>query len=148
MVKIITNQSGAKGFICQGQFITDPYSSECMRSVVDPKQYYGLTDDELIHFKHLEPPKEEPQPKYEELIKNLKGMKFFIVRWSGDACDHNELFDDKCGCHTSNRVDDPIKFFNENQYGDDVVTDLAEMEVGQRYNVDELIQDIEIMRVE
>ena len=75
-------------------------------------------------------------------------MKFFIVRWSGDACDHNELFDDKCGCHTSNRVDDPIKFFNENQYGDDVVTDLAEMEVGQRYNVDELIQDIEIMRVE
>ena len=47
MVKIITNQSGAKGFVCQGQFITDPYSSECMRSVVDPKQYYGLTDDEL-----------------------------------------------------------------------------------------------------
>ena len=37
MVKIITNQSGAKGFVCQGQFITDPYSSECMRSVVDPK---------------------------------------------------------------------------------------------------------------
>ena len=28
MVKIITNQSGTKGFICQGQFITDPYSSE------------------------------------------------------------------------------------------------------------------------
>ena len=24
MVKIITNQSGAKGFVCQGQFITDP----------------------------------------------------------------------------------------------------------------------------
>ena len=95
-VKIITNQSGTKGFVCQGQFITDPYSSECMRSVVDPKQYYGLTDDELIHFKHLEPLKEEPQPSYEELVKDLKGMKFFIVRWSGDACDHGELFDDKC----------------------------------------------------
>jgi hypothetical protein len=148
MVKIITNQSGTKGFVCQGQFITDPYTCQSMRSVVDPKQYYGLTDDELIHFEHLKPLEEEPQPKYEELIKNLKGMKFFIVRWSGDACDHDELFDDKCGCHTSNRVDDPIKFFNENQYGDDVVTDLAEMEVGQRYNVDELIQDIEIMRVE
>ena len=85
MVKIITNQSGTKGFVCQGQFITDPYSSECMRSVVDPKQYYGLTDDELIHFEHLKPLKEEPQPSYEELVKNLKGMKFFIVRWSGDA---------------------------------------------------------------
>jgi len=79
MVKIITNQSGAKGFVCQGQFITDPYSTECMRGVVDPKQYYGLTDDELIHFKHLKPLKEEPQPSYEELVKDLKGMKFFIV---------------------------------------------------------------------
>ena len=39
MVKIITNQSGTKGFVCQGQFITDPYSTECMRGVVDPKQY-------------------------------------------------------------------------------------------------------------
>ena len=148
MVKIITNQSGAKGFVCQGQFITDPYSSECMRSVVDPKQYYGLTDDELIHFKHLKPLEEEPQPSYEELVKNLKGMKFFIVRWSGDACDHGELFDDKCSCHTSNRVDDPIKFFEEYYYGIDVVKDLKEMTVGEKYNVDEMMQDIEILRYE
>jgi len=148
MVKIITNQSGTKGFVCQGQFITDPYVTECMRSTVDPKQYYGLNDDELIHFKHLEPLKEEPQPSYEELVKDLKGMKFFIVRWSGDACDHNELFDKECGCHTSNRVDDPIKFFNEYQYDNDTIKDLKEMELGEKYQVDEMMQDIEIMRVE
>jgi len=137
MVKIITNQNGTKGFVCQGQFITDPYSTECMRGVVDPKQYYGLTDDELIHFKHLEPLKEEPQPNYEELVKNLKGMKFFIVRWCGDE-----------NAPTSDKVDDPIKFFNEQFWGDDVLKDLAEMEVGEKYNVDEMMQDIEILRYE
>jgi hypothetical protein len=57
MVKIITNQSGTKGFDFEGFFITDPYTTECMRSMVDPKEYYGLSDNELIHFKHLEPPK-------------------------------------------------------------------------------------------
>ena len=50
MVKIITNQSGAKGFVCQGQFITDPYVTECMRSNVDPKKYYGLSDDEVANM--------------------------------------------------------------------------------------------------
>jgi len=148
MVKIITNQSGTKGFNFEGFFITDPYVTECMRSLVDPKEYYGLTDDELIHFKHLEPPKEEPQPTYEELVKHLKGMKFFIVRWSGDACDHGELFDDKCNCHTSNRVDDPIKFFNEYQYDNETIKDLKCLEVGEKHQVDEMMQDIEIMRVE
>ena len=137
MVKIITNQSGTKGFVCQGQFITDPYSSECMRSVVDPKQYYGLTDDELIHFKHLKPLEEEPQPSYEELVKDLKGMKFFIVRWWGDA-----------NTPSSYTVDDPIKFFEEYYYGIDVVKDLKEMTVGEKYNVDEMMQDIEILRYE
>ena len=105
-------------------------------------------DDELIHFKHLEPPKEEPQPSYGELVKDLKGMKFFIVRWSGDACDHGELFDDKCSCHTSNRVDDPIKFFNEYQYDNETIKDLKCLEVGEKHQVDEMMQDIEIMRVE
>jgi hypothetical protein len=137
MVKIITNQSGTKGFVCQGQFITDPYVTECMRSTVDPKQYYGLSDDELIHFKHLEPLEEEPQPSYEELVKDLKGMKFFIVRWCGDA-----------DSPSSHKVDDPIKFFDEYHYGDDVVKDLAEMTVGEKYNVDEMMQDIEILRYE
>ena len=69
MVKIITNQSGTKGFVCQGQFITDPYSTECMRGVVDPKQYYGLTDDELIHFKHL---KEHHNLNFEKIKSSTK----------------------------------------------------------------------------
>jgi hypothetical protein len=108
-----------------------------MRGVVDPKQYYGLTDDELIHFEHLKPLKEEPQPSYEELVKDLKGMKFFIVRWCGDA-----------NTPSSYTVDDPIKFFDEYHYGDDVVKDLKEMAVGEKYNVDEMMQDIEILRYE
>ena len=137
MVKIITNQSGTKGFDFEGFFITDPYTTECMRSMVDPKEYYGLSDNELIHFKHLEPPKEEPQPSYEELVKDLKGMKFFIVRWCGDA-----------DSPSSHKVDDPIKFFDEYHYGDDVVKDLKEMAVGEKHQVDEMMQDIEIMRVE
>ena len=137
MVKIITNQSGTKGFNFEGFFITDPYTTECMRSMVDPKEYYGLNDDELIHFKHLKPPKEEPQPSYEELVKDLKGMKFFIVRWCGDV-----------DSRSSHNVDYPIKFFDEYHYGDDVVKDLKEMAVGEKYNVDEMMQDIEILRYE
>ena len=137
MVKIITNQSGTKGFDFEGFFITDPYTTESMRFIVDPKEYYGLTDDELIHFKHLEPPKKEPQPSYEELVKDLKGMKFFIVRWCGDA-----------NTPSSYTVDDPIKFFEEYYYGIDVVKDLKEMAVGEKYNVDEMMQDIEILRYE
>ena len=41
---------------------------------------------------------------------------------------------------------DPIKFFDEYHYGDDVVKDLKEMAVGEKYNVDEMMQDIEILR--
>ena len=137
MVKIITNQSGTKGFNFEEFFITDPYVTECMRSTVDPKKYYGLTDEQLIHFKHLEPLKEEPQPTYEELVKDLKGMKFFIVRWCGDEVSP-----------TSHKVTDPIKFFDEYHYGDDVVKDLKEMAIGEKYNVDEMMQDIEILRYE
>tara|TARA_R100000278_G_scaffold107177_1_gene83878 strand:+ start:34 stop:321 length:288 start_codon:yes stop_codon:yes gene_type:complete len=95
MVKILTNQSGTKGFNFEEFFITDPYVTECMRSTVDPKKYYGLTDEQLIHFKHLKPLEEEPQPTYEELVKDLKGMS-----------------------------------------------------VGEKYNVDEMMQDIEILRYE
>ena len=137
MVKIITNQNGTKGFNCGDTFIYDPYTDETMRSIVDPKKYYGLTDKELIHFKHLKPKKEKPKPKYEDLVKKLKGMKFFIVRWCGDEsspCSHT--------------VDDPIKFFNEYCYGDDVVEDLKDLTVGERYNVNEMMQDIEILRYE
>jgi len=54
MIKITTDQSGKKGFMFQGTFITNPYGTECMRSTVDPKEYYGLNDDQLIHFEHLE----------------------------------------------------------------------------------------------
>tara|TARA_Y100000401_G_scaffold92091_1_gene78118 strand:- start:7 stop:420 length:414 start_codon:yes stop_codon:yes gene_type:complete len=137
MVKILTNQSGTKGFNFEEFFITDPYVTECMRSTVDPKKYYGLTDEQLIHFKHLKPLEEEPQPTYEELVKDLKGMKFFIVRWCGDA-----------NTPSSYTVDDPIKFFDEYHYGDDVVKDLKGMSVGEKYNVDEMMQDIEILRYE
>ena len=54
MIKIITDQNGIKGFMFQGTFITNPYFSECMRLTVDAKGYYGLNDDQLIHFEHLE----------------------------------------------------------------------------------------------
>ena len=148
MLKIITNQSGTKGFIVDNTFITDPYFSTCLMMEVDPIEYYGLTKDQLTQFEHLKPKPKEPEPSYEELVQKLKGKKFFIVRWSGDSCSHKKLFDNKCACHTSNRVDDPIKFFNEYCYGDDVVKDLNELEVYEKYQVDEMMQDIEIMRVE
>jgi hypothetical protein len=91
----------------------------------------------LIPFKNCKPEPKEIEPKYEDLIKKLKGMKFFIVRWCGD---------ESCPC--SQTVKDPIKFFNEFVYDNDTIKDLAEMEVGQRYNVDEMMQDIEILRYE
>ena len=86
-----------------------------------------------IHNKLLD----EIEPSTDELIEKLKGRKFFIVRWCGDD-----------SAPTSNRVDDPVKFFNESFWGDDIIKDLAEIEVGQKYNVDEMMQDIEILRYE
>ncbi len=71
------------------------------------------------------------------MIDKLKGMKFFIVRWCGDD-----------SSPSSHKVEDSIKFFNEYDYGDDVIKDLIDMEVGEKYNVDELFQDIEILRYE
>ena len=137
MLKIITDQVGKKGFVVQGTCITNPYYDETMRFEVDPIEYYGLTEDQLIQFEHMRPEPEEPQPSYEELVQKLKGMKFFIVRWCGDEsspCSHT--------------VDDPIKFFNDNCYGDDVIKELQDMEVGQKHQVDEMMQDIEILRYE
>ena len=64
-------------------------------------------------------------------------MKFLIVRWSGDQTPPS-----------SNLVEDPLKFFNDCYYGDDVIKDLAEVEVGEKYKVDEMMQDIEILRYE
>ena len=86
-----------------------------------------------VHNKLLD----EIEPSTDELIEKLKGMKFFIVRWCGDE-----------SAPTSDKVDDPVKFFSESFWGDDVLKDLAEIEVGQRYNVDEMMQDIEILRYE
>ena len=137
MLKIITDQVGKKGFIVDNTFITNPYYREDLGVEVDPIEYYGLTDDQLTQFKQMKPEPPEPEPKYEDLVKKLKGMKFFIVRWCGDEsspCSHT--------------VDDPIKFFNEYVYDNDTINDLIEMEVGQRYNVDEMMQDIEILRYE
>ena len=137
MLKIITDQIGKKGFIVDNTFITNPYYREDLGVEVDPIEYYGLTDDQLTQFKQMKPEPPEPEPKYEDLVKKLKGMKFFIVRWCGDEsspCSHT--------------VDDPIKFFNEYCYGNDVLIDLKELSVGERYNVDEMMQDIEILRYE
>jgi hypothetical protein len=137
MVKIFTDQIGKKGFIVDGIFITNPYYREDLQVEVDPIEYYGLTPSELIPFKNCKPEPKEIEPKYEDLIKKLKGMKFFIVRWCGDA-----------NTPSSYTVDDPIKFFEEYYYGIDVVKDLKEMAVGEKYNVDEMMQDIEILRYE
>ena len=137
MLKIITDQFGKKGFIVDNTFITDPYYREDLGVEVDPIEYYGLTEDQLVQFKHMKPEPPEPEPKYEELIKKLKGMKFFIVRWCGD---------ESCPC--SQTVEDPVKFFNENIYDNDTINDLIEIEVGQKYQVDEIMQDIEIFRYE
>mgnify|MGYP001184178996 FL=1 len=86
-----------------------------------------------VHNKLLD----DIEPSTDELIEKLKGRKFFIVRWCGDE-----------SAPTSNKVEDPIKFFSEQFWGDDVLKDLAEIEVGQKYNVDEMMQDIEILRYE
>ena len=137
MIKILTDQIGKKGFIVDGIFITNPYYREDLQVEVDPFEYYGLTPSELIPFKNCKPEPKEIEPKYEDLIKKLKGMKFFIVRWCGDA-----------NTPSSYTVDDPIKFFEEYYYGIDVIKDLKEMAVGEKYNVDEMMQDIEILRYE
>ena len=137
MLKIITDQIGKKGFIINNTFITNPFYREDLGVEVDPIEYYGLTDDQLTQFENLRPEPEEPEPKYEDLVKKLKGMKFFIVRWCGD---------ESCPC--SQTVEDPVKFFNEYVYDNDTINDLIEMEVGQKYNVDEMMQDIEILRYE
>mgnify|MGYP001379203152 CR=1 FL=1 len=137
MIKIITDQNGKKGFNFHGTFITDPYTTECMRSIVDPIEYYGLTEDQLKMFEHLKPKEPEPEPTTDELIEKLKGMKFFIVYWCGAE-----------GTPRSDNVEDPLTFFNQNFWGDDVLKDLADMEVGQKYNVDEIMQDFEILRYE
>jgi len=137
MVKIFTDQIGKKGFIVDGIFITNPYYREDLQVEVDPIEYYGLTPSELTPFKNFKPEPKEIEPKYEDLIKKLKGMKFFIVRWCGDA-----------NTPSSYTVDDPIKFFEEYYYGIDVIKDLKEMAVGEKYNVDEMMQDIEILRYE
>ena len=137
MLKIITDQVGKKGFVVQGTCITNPYYDETMRFEVNPIEYYGLTEDQLIQFEHMKPEPEEPQPSYEELVQKLKGMKFFIVYWCGAE-----------GTPRSDNVEDPLTFFNQSFWGDDVLKDLAEMEVGQKYNVDELMQDFEILRYE
>jgi len=71
MLKIITDQFGKKGFIVQGTCITNPYYDETMRFEVDPIEYYGLTEDQLIQFEHLKPEPKEPEPSYEELIQKM-----------------------------------------------------------------------------
>ncbi len=99
--------------------------------------YIEIGEMHLDHFVRSVFKKLKLEPSTDELIDKLKGMKFFIVRWDGDD-----------SSPTSNKVDDPIKFFNESYWGDDVIKDLADLTVGEKYNVDEMMQDIEILRYE
>jgi len=91
---------------------------------------------------------EDDDKKYQRLVKYLNGKKFFIVRWSGDACNHKEVFDENCGCHVSYRVSEPIKFFTEYVYDVETIENMLDLDIGEKFNVDEPIQDIEIMRVQ
>jgi len=99
--------------------------------------YVEIGDMHLDHYLRSVAKKLNIEPSSEELIEKLQGMKFLIVRWSGDQTPPS-----------SNLVVDPLKFFNECYYGDDVIKDLAEVEVGEKYKVDEMMQDIEILRYE
>jgi len=99
--------------------------------------YIEIGDMHLDHYLRSVAKKLNIEPSSEELIEKLQGMKFLIVRWSGDQTPPS-----------SNLVVDPLKFFNENYYGDDVIKDLADLTVGEKYNVDEMMQDIEILRYE
>ena len=127
------------GFHMVANTIYESYDRGEEPKEMDLEELYKLSKEFIKDYgeRHIEPPKEEPQPSYEELVKDLKGMKFFIVRWCGDA-----------DSPSSHKVDDPIKFFDEYHYGDDVVKDLKEMAIGEKYNVDEMMQDIEILRYE
>ena len=40
-----------KGFYYKGQFITNPFISPCGRFDVNPKKYYGLTEEEVKQIK-------------------------------------------------------------------------------------------------
>ena len=99
--------------------------------------YIEIGEMHLDHFLRSVSKKLNFEPSSEELIEKLQGMKFLIVRWSGDQTPPS-----------SNLVDDPLIFFNKNYYGDDVIKDLADLTVGEKYNVDEMMQDIEILRYE
>jgi len=99
--------------------------------------YIEIGEMHLDHFLRSVSKKLNIDPSSEELIEKLQGMKFLIVRWSGDQTPPS-----------SNLVDDPLTFFNKNYYGDDVIKDLADLTVGEKYNVDEMMQDIEILRYE
>ena len=99
--------------------------------------YIEIGEMHLDHFLRSVSKKLNIEPSSEELIEKLQGMKFLIVRWSGDQTPPS-----------SNLVDDSLTFFNKNYYGDDVIKDLADLTVGEKYNVDEMMQDIEILRYE
>ena len=80
---------------------------------------------------------EDDDKKYQRLVKYLDGKKFFIVRWSGDdsaPCSHN--------------VDNPIQYFDKYIYDVETIENMLDLDIGEKFNVDEPMQDIEILRYE
>ena len=72
--------------------------------------------------------------------------KYSFVFWCGYVS--NEDGKPSIQHVTEKDITEDNGFFDEYHYGDDVVKDLKEMAVGEKYNVDEMMQDIEILRYE
>jgi len=45
-------------------------------------------------------------------------------------------------------VSEPIKYFTEYVYDVETIENMLELNIGEKFNVNEMIQDIEIMRVQ
>ena len=45
-------------------------------------------------------------------------------------------------------MSEPIKYFTDYPYDVETIENLLDLDIGEKFNVDELMQDIEIMRVQ
>lgn len=53
--------TGKIGFVNEGMFITDPWSSDCGRFIVDPRTEYGITIVTACRMKSFNLPIEEQE---------------------------------------------------------------------------------------